>query len=81
MYFCFGGIKHDFKLGCRQVIGLDGCLIKNYYKGQLLVVVGVYPNNCMFLIVYAVVKAQRLDTWRWSLNFFVTDFNLGGGEG
>lgn len=81
MYICFGGIKHGFKLGCRQVVGLDGCHIKNHIKGQLLVAVGVDPNNCMFPIAYAVVEAERLDTWRWFLELFIADFNLGGGDG
>lgn len=81
MNICLGGIKHGFKLGCRQVVGLDGFHIKNHYKGQLLCTVRVDPNNCMFPIAYVVVEAERLDTWRWFLELFIADFNLGGGDG
>ncbi|XP_074378314.1 uncharacterized protein LOC141719847 [Apium graveolens] len=76
IYICLGGLKHGFKLGCMKVIRLDGCHIKTVYKGQLLCAVAIDPNNCMFPLAYAVVEAERLETWRWFLVLLVQDFDI-----
>ena len=81
MYICLGGLKHGFKLGCRKFIGLDGCHLKSAYKGQLLCAVGLDGNNCMFPIAYAVVEAEKLDSWRWFVAYLVQDFDIGLGDG
>ena len=81
MYICLGGLKHGFKLGCRKFIGLDGCHLKSAYKGQLLCAVGLDGNNCMFPIAYAVVEAERLDSWRWFVALLAEDFEIGLGDG
>lgn len=51
------------------------------YKGQLLCAVGIDPNNCMYPLAYAVVEAERLDTWRWFLGLLVEDFQIRSGDG
>ncbi|XP_074362497.1 uncharacterized protein LOC141702785 [Apium graveolens] len=81
MCICLGGLKHGFKLGCRKVLGFDGCHLKSAYKGQLLCAMGVDGNNCMCPLAYALVEAERLDSWRWFLALVATDLNIGSGEG
>ena len=50
LYICFDSLAHSFLVGCRPVIGLDGCFLKTETKGQLLSVVGRDGNNQMFPI-------------------------------
>lgn len=40
IYICLGPLKRGYKVGCRPVIGLDGCHIKGPFGGQLLTAVG-----------------------------------------
>jgi hypothetical protein len=49
-----------FKVGCRPLIGLDGCFLKGYYGGKLLSVVGQDVNNQIFVIAYAIVDVEKL---------------------
>jgi len=51
----------------RPIICLDGCHIKTKFGGQLLTVVGVDPNDCIFPIAMAVVEVESLSTWKWFL--------------
>ena len=36
LYVCLAAIRTDFKEGCKPLIGLDGCFLKESYKGHLL---------------------------------------------
>ncbi|XP_074356575.1 uncharacterized protein LOC141696318 [Apium graveolens] len=81
MYICLGGLKHGFKLGCRKVLGFDGCYLKTAYKGQLLCAIGLDGNNCMYPLVYAMVEAERLDSWRWFVALVGNYLDVGAGEG
>ncbi|XP_059295361.1 uncharacterized protein LOC132048680 [Lycium ferocissimum] len=57
-YICFDALKRSFLSGCRRCIGLDGCFLKGYSKGQLLVAVAKDGNNQMLPIAWAL----------WNLN-------------
>jgi hypothetical protein len=43
------------------IIGVDRCLLKLSFKGELLVVVGRDVSNNMYLIAFVVVKAETKD--------------------
>lgn len=77
MYIC---LKHGFKLVCKPVVGLDECHIKNQFKCQLLAVVGIDPNNCMYPIAYAVFQAEKFDSWSWFISLLITDFDMRVGQ-
>ena len=50
IYFCFAALKEGFKVGCRKMIGLDGCFLKGLVKGEILTAVGRDANNQMYPI-------------------------------
>lgn len=45
LYICFNALKQGFLNGCRKIIGLDGCFLKGYVKGELLTAIGRDANN------------------------------------
>lgn len=46
LYICFAAMKKGFMEGCRKCIGLDGCFLKEIFKGQLLVAVAHSMSRC-----------------------------------
>ncbi|KAL0423793.1 UNVERIFIED_CONTAM: hypothetical protein Sradi_0914100 [Sesamum radiatum] len=75
-YVCFRALKRGFKAGCRPIIGLDGCHLKEPYGGILLTAIGVDPNNNLFPIAYAVVDKEYRKTWEWFLIILKHDLNI-----
>lgn len=75
LYICFNGCKESF-LKCKPIIGLDGCFLKGYYGGQILVAVGRDPNDQMLPIALAVVEGETKDLWYWFMDLLIQD--LGG---
>ncbi|XP_016652131.1 PREDICTED: uncharacterized protein LOC107881815 [Prunus mume] len=73
LYDCLGAAKEGFKVGCRHIIGLDGCFLKSVYAGQLLTAVGIDANNETWVIAYAVVKSKCKESWIWFLELLVKD--------
>jgi hypothetical protein len=59
---CLEGCKQSF-LRCRPFIGLDGCLLKGYYRGMILATVGRDPNDQMLPIALAVVEGETRESW------------------
>ncbi|KAK9938089.1 hypothetical protein M0R45_014848 [Rubus argutus] len=59
MYICYAALREGFLLGCRHVIGLDGCFLKGPYKDQILSVVGIDANNGMFPIAFAIIRGRE----------------------
>ena len=49
-YLCFHALKTGWIVGCRRVIGLDGCFLKAQVKGQLLTTIGKDANNQVYPI-------------------------------
>ncbi|PHT44855.1 hypothetical protein CQW23_14013 [Capsicum baccatum] len=47
--------KGSHQDGFRPLISLDGCWLKRTYGGNLLAVIPVDPNDCIFLIAYAMI--------------------------
>ena len=61
-YVCLDACKRGFLDGCRPLIGLDGCFLKGYYKGGLLVVVAQDGNNAFYLIAFAIVESETKES-------------------
>ncbi|XP_062085604.1 uncharacterized protein LOC133791701 [Humulus lupulus] len=76
MYICYSGLRDGFNVGCRPVIGLDGCHIKGVHPGQLLTAVGVDRNNQMFPVAFAVVEIENKDSWSWFVNLLRIDLKI-----
>lgn len=61
MYIAFDCCKKGFLVGCRKIIGLDGCFLKGLIKGEISIAIGIDGNNQMFLITWAVVLTESKD--------------------
>ena len=66
-------------MGCRKVIGLDGCFLKGTIKGELLTAMGRDANNQMFPIAWAVINVENKDNWLWFLVSLGDELNLNRG--
>jgi hypothetical protein len=81
-YVCFDACKKGFLVGCRKVIGLDGCWFKGSNTGQLLCAIGRDANNQMYPIAWAAVATETYDSWYWFLGLLQKDLNINiGGDG
>ena len=78
-YVCYAELKKAWKVGCRPVLGLDGCFLKTVCGGQLLSAVGRDGNNSIFPVAMAVVESESYDSWRWFLMLLQEDLDLGNG--
>nr|XP_025670182.1 uncharacterized protein LOC112769958 [Arachis hypogaea] len=67
IYICLDACRNGFVKGCRPLIGLDGCFLKGYYGGQLLTAMSLDANNHVFVIAYAVIRAENTENWMWFL--------------
>lgn len=63
------------------MIGLDGCFLKTYCRGELLSAVGRDGNNQMFPIAWAVVESENKDSWSWFLKLLIDDIGMEDGAG
>ncbi|KAH0727461.1 hypothetical protein KY290_004313 [Solanum tuberosum] len=69
--------KAGFKAGCRKIIGVDGCWLKNtMYGAQLLSVVTLDGNNNIFPIAYAIVEKENKEIWQWFLTNLMNDLEI-----
>jgi hypothetical protein len=68
--------KRGFLSACRPIICLDGCHIKTKFGGQLLTVVGMDPNDCIYPIAIVVVEVESLATWKWFLKTLKEDLGI-----
>ena len=76
MYICFAALKRGFISGCRNIIGMDGCFLKGYVKGELLTAIGRDGNNQMFPIAWAVVEVECTESWTWFITLLKNDLDL-----
>ncbi|XP_047263831.1 uncharacterized protein LOC107858381 [Capsicum annuum] len=77
LYICFAACKDDFRVGCRKIVGVDGCWLKDsMYGAQLHAAVGLDGNNNIFPIDYAIVEKECKDTWQWFLNYLAIDIEI-----
>ncbi|GJT59899.1 heat stress transcription factor B-4-like protein [Tanacetum coccineum] len=76
IYVCLGGLKMGFRACRRDLLGLDGAFIKGPYPGQVLVAVGLYSNNGIYPLTYALVEAETKSSWCWFLQCLGDDIDL-----
>jgi hypothetical protein len=75
-YMSLEACKRGFLQGCRPVIFIDGCHIKTRCRGQLLCVVGMDPNDCIFPIAMAAVEVEDTSSWTWFLETLKSDLGI-----
>lgn len=75
-YVSLDACKRGFLEGCRHVLFIYGCHINTRYRCQLLTVVGIYPNGCIFPILFAVVEVEDIETWKWFLQTLKVDLGI-----
>ena len=80
-YVCFKALKDGWKLGCRPVIGLDGCFLKSICKGELLTAIGRDANNQVYPIAWAVYDIKNKKNWTQFINLLANDLELSEGAG
>ncbi|KAM0886359.1 hypothetical protein ACQ4PT_029736 [Festuca glaucescens] len=76
LYWSYDALKRGFLRGCRPLICVDGCHIKTRYKGQLLTVVGIDPNDCIYPITFGLVEVECTSSWEWFLTTLRDDLNI-----
>ncbi|MBA0826179.1 hypothetical protein Goarm_011061, partial [Gossypium armourianum] len=47
----------------RPILDLDGCFLKGLFKGELLAIVGKDRNNQIYLVAWAIVEGECIDSW------------------
>lgn len=58
VYVFFAQLKKAWTEGCRPILRLNGCFLKNVCGGQLLSAVGRDESNCIFLVAMDVVETE-----------------------
>jgi hypothetical protein len=81
LYFFLAAMKSGFLVGCRPIIGLDGCFLKGHHKGQLLAAISRDANNQMYPVAFAVMKAESKESWTWFLEALLSDLGTPPAEG
>ncbi|XP_076943028.1 uncharacterized protein LOC143613073 [Bidens hawaiensis] len=65
-----------FKLGGRDLLGLDGCFMKGPFPGQILTAVGMDGNNGIYPLAHSLVEAETTTSWTWFLECLGDDLDL-----
>ncbi|MFQ6647379.1 hypothetical protein Gotur_021086 [Gossypium turneri] len=76
MYVCLQACKDGYRVGCRSIIGLDGCFLKGYFGGYLLAAVGIDANNGIYPIAYAAIESENQASWLWFLELLTLDLEI-----
>ncbi|KAI3763142.1 hypothetical protein L1987_53592 [Smallanthus sonchifolius] len=76
IYICYGCLKVGFKQRGGEVLGLDGCFMKGPFPRQILTAVGVYGNNGIYPVAFAIVEAESSSSWTWFLQCLGNDLDL-----
>ncbi|XP_071718819.1 uncharacterized protein [Rutidosis leptorrhynchoides] len=76
IYVCLGALKKGFKAIGRDLLGLDGCFMKEPAKGCILTAVGVDSNNGIYPVAYAIVELECGASWTWFLKCLGEDLDL-----
>ncbi|GJW06280.1 multidrug resistance-associated protein 5 [Tanacetum coccineum] len=80
-YVCFAGLADGWKTGCRKIITLDGCFLKNPNQGEILTAIGRDGNNHIYPVDWAVVNVENKDNWTWFLELLEEDWDCSRGNG
>jgi len=63
LYWSYDACKRWWLKGCMPIIFIDGCHMKTRFKGVLLSVVGIDPNDCIFSIAMGWVEVECTSSW------------------
>lgn len=77
IYVCLGPLKAGFKLGQRELLGLDGAFMKGPYPHEVLRAVGLDGNNVIYPLAYAIMEAETKSSWSWFLECLGADLDMG----
>ncbi|MBA0735731.1 hypothetical protein Gogos_019547, partial [Gossypium gossypioides] len=80
-YTCFDALRRGFLVGCRPILGLDGCYLKGIVKRELLTTVARDANNQMFPLAWCVVEVESTTSWTWFLKILKRDIGTPDGYG
>ena len=58
------------------MINLDGCFLKGYYGGHLLVAVGIDANDSIYPLAHAVVESENYESWYWFMLLLKADLDM-----
>ena len=76
VYWSYDACKRGWLQGCMPIIFVDGCHMKTKYKGVLLTVVGIDPNDCIFPLAMGWVEVECTSAWEWFLTTLRDDLNI-----
>ena len=55
---------------------LNGCILKGMFGGQLLTVVGINANDCIYPFAYVAMDKKNKEIWMWFLNQLADDLDI-----
>ncbi|XP_057246724.1 uncharacterized protein LOC130589472 [Beta vulgaris subsp. vulgaris] len=64
-FIAFSAQIKGFIRGCRPIIRIDGAHLSGGYKGVMLTAVSIDGNNELFVIAYAIVPTESIDSWSY----------------
>jgi hypothetical protein len=76
LYWSYDACKRGFLEGCRPLICTDGCHAKTKFKGQLLTIVGIDPNDCIYPVSMGLVEVECTSSWEWFLTTLKWDLKI-----
>ncbi|GJV67247.1 mutator type transposase [Tanacetum coccineum] len=76
IYVCLGATKEGFMACMRQFLGFNATFMKGPFPGQLLIAVGVDPNNGIYPLAYGIVETESRESWTWFLQHLKEDLDL-----
>ncbi|MFQ6645094.1 hypothetical protein Gotur_019782 [Gossypium turneri] len=76
MYVCLQACKDGYRVGCRRIVSLDGCLLKGYYGGYLLAAIGIDANNDIYPLTYAAIESENQASWFWFFELLAIDLEI-----
>ena len=67
LFLYLDACRTSFLEGCRPIIGIDECHLKRPFGVILLCAIFVEANLGWFLVAYAIVEQEKIETWEWFL--------------
>ena len=66
-------LKKGFLVGCRKIIGLNGCFLKGVFGGQMFNAIGRDENDNIYPLAQAIVENENKDSWNWFIQLLLSD--------
>ncbi|CAN1120297.1 hypothetical protein LINPERHAP2_LOCUS125 [Linum perenne] len=80
MEILYGLVIDVKKVGCRPILGFDGCFLQGELPGMLLSAVGKDGNNQMFPLAWAVTEGENTSAWKWFVELVREQLHLDQGN-